>query len=155
MSHKLLLCRKRYLQVQSTAQSILLLLNLVGYIAKFVVAIQGYTVDEADLVCVNLMVDFMKHLASKTFGWWWTLILADVEAKIDPIPIRDVFWRLIRNALTSRNPTDFLSRTRELALRSRKSKLHFYQAAALVYVSDDAHKVSNKGLRYNRILIVK
>lgn len=69
MFHRLLLCRKRYPQVQSITQSILLLLNLVGYIAKFTVAIQGYTVDEADLVCVNLVVDFMKHLASKTFGW--------------------------------------------------------------------------------------
>jgi hypothetical protein len=36
---------------------------------KFVVEVKGYTVDDKDLVCVNLMVDFMKHMASKKLGW--------------------------------------------------------------------------------------
>jgi len=41
----------------------------VDYIAKFVVEVKGYTVDDEDLVCVNLKVDFMKHVSTKKILW--------------------------------------------------------------------------------------
>jgi hypothetical protein len=37
--------------------------------AKFVVEVKGYTVDDEDLVCVNLKVDFMKHVSTKKILW--------------------------------------------------------------------------------------
>jgi len=37
--------------------------------AKFVVEVKGYTADERDLVCVNLKVDFMKHMSTKKILW--------------------------------------------------------------------------------------
>lgn len=39
--------------------------NFIDHIAKFVVEIKGYTVDDKDMVCVNLKVDFMKKMSTK------------------------------------------------------------------------------------------
>ena len=36
--------------------------NLDDLVAKFVVEIKGYTVNDEDMVCVNLKVDFMRKL---------------------------------------------------------------------------------------------
>ncbi|KIY50597.1 hypothetical protein FISHEDRAFT_39003 [Fistulina hepatica ATCC 64428] len=37
--------------------------------AKFVVSVRGYTVDEDDLACVDLKIDFMKKFPSINLGW--------------------------------------------------------------------------------------
>ncbi|TFL03557.1 ML domain-containing protein [Pterulicium gracile] len=37
--------------------------------AKFTVSVRGYTIDDDDLACVDLKVDFMKKPFLKGFGW--------------------------------------------------------------------------------------
>jgi hypothetical protein len=39
-----------------------------SFAAKFTVAVAGYTVDEEDLLCLDLRIDFMRNPFPR-FGW--------------------------------------------------------------------------------------